>query len=261
MPSIYYSRTSSGPALVLLHGFPESGTLWQNITGNLSGFATLIIPDLPGAGRSPLQKETGIDQMADEIKAILDKEGIDKAVLAGHSMGGYVALAFAVKYPGAVAGISLVHSTPLADDDEKKITRQKSIDLIRKGGKGVFTSQMIPNLFADSFKQKRPEIVKASVDEGMKMNGDSMINFYKAMMLREDTTGILNNAPYPVQWVIGENDNIIPYKKILQFCYRSDVNFVSLYKNCGHMSMFEMPENLARDLRHFTEYCHTCHLN
>ena len=144
---IFYAKMGSGPVLILLHGFPESGSLWRNVRDELSASYMLIIPDFPGSGNSILEKETSISQMADCVKNIMDKEGIDKAVIAGHSMGGYVAFAFATSYPENVAGLSLVHSTPEADDDEKKQTRLKIIEIIRKGGKTAFISQMVPNLF------------------------------------------------------------------------------------------------------------------
>jgi len=257
--SIYYTRTGSGPAVVLLHGFPESGTLWKNVVEKLAPKATLIVPDLPGAGNSALTGHVSIDDMANLVKDVMDKEGIDKAIIAGHSMGGYVALAFAERHTARVAGISLVHSTPVGDDEEKKVMRQKSIELIRKGGKRVFVTQMIPNLFSDDFKDKKPGIVQECIDEAMKMSEDGMINFYQAMIGRKDRVSILKDATYPLQWIIGHNDNIMPYRKILQHCYHSDVNFVTLYEQCGHMSMYEAPARLTDDLGDFIDYCYTRH--
>ncbi len=257
--SIYYTRTGNGPALVLLHGFPESGTLWKRVVNELSPHATLIVPDMPGAGNSPLSGEVSIDDMADFVKDVLDKEGIDKAIIAGHSMGGYIALAFAERHTARVAGISLVHSTPVGDDEEKKVMRQKSVELIRKGGKRVFVTQMIPNLFSDDFKAKKPEVVEECIDEAMKMSENGMVNFYQALIGRKDRVSILKDAPYPLQWIIGHNDNIMPYKKILQHCYHSGTNFVALYENCGHMSMYEAPAKLTDDLKNFIDYCYTRH--
>ena len=253
--SINYRKMGTGPVVVLLHGFPESGTLWKNIWDDLAASCTLIIPDLPGSGNTKLEGDTGLDEMATQVKTILDKEGIDKAVVAGHSMGGYVAFAFADMYPACVSGLSLIHSTPLADDDERKKIRVKSIDLIRKGGKDLFISQMVPNLFGDTFKLSHPEVVKEMIGEALKMTDDSMINYYNAMMQRPDRTKVLDWAFFPVQWIIGMHDNIISYKKILEQCYRSGINFVSFYNNCGHMSMFEAPEQLTIDLQRFIHYC------
>ena len=253
---IFYRKMGVGPVMVLLHGFPETGELWHNIWDALSVSFTLIIPDLPGSGASRLEKETSISMMAETVKAILDKEEINSAILAGHSMGGYVALAFAGLYPAMVEGVSLVHSMPVADDDEKKKARIKSVELIEKGGKEPFIRQMIPNLFSDVFKQNNPAIVKEHIDKGLKMNSDSLINFYNAMRLREDRRNMVKAAKFPIQWIIGLGDNIMGYKKILIESHQSAINFVTFYHECGHMSMIEAPGKLTADLETFGKYSH-----
>jgi len=253
---LYYRKMGAGPALFLLHGFPESSALWRKVWDEISVSFTLFIPDFPGSGNSVLERETSIADMADCVKAIMDHEAIDKAVIAGHSMGGYVGFAFADKYPERVMGLSLVHSTPLADDEEKKTVRRKAIEVIRKGGKKAFICQMIPNLFSTDFKQSDPLAVKNQVDMGLEMNDNGIINFYEAMIARQDTTNVLENAIFPVQWIIGIDDNVIYYKRILEQCCKSGTNFVSFYNKCGHMSMIERPEKLASDLSAFVNYCY-----
>jgi pimeloyl-ACP methyl ester carboxylesterase len=254
---IYYRKTGSGPAIILLHGFPASGGLWHNIWDGLSVSNTVITPDLPGSGNSPLKGAASISDMAEMIKEIMDREQLERAVIAGHSMGGYIALAFAGLYPQKVTGLSLVHSTTDADDDEKIKTRQKAIALIEKGGKQGFINQMVPNLFSDATKQAHAELIREQIKESMEIQDASMINFYKAMIERKDTTQVVSNASFPVQWICGMDDNVIPYKKILNKSYKADINFVSFYINCGHMSMQEAPLQLASDLASFTSYCYT----
>lgn len=254
---LYYRKMGSGPVLLLIHGFPESGSLWENVWDALASTFTLIVPDLPGSGKSTHNGTKSLADMAGGIKAILDSEGIEKAVIAGHSMGGYVGCAFAACYPERLSGLSLVHSTPQADDEEKKKNRQKSVDFIRKGGKRIFLNQMVPNLFADDYIVTNPHIVPEQVDKAMQMEEESIINFITAMMNREDSTAVLGTAPYPVQWIAGTKDKLIDHKKILAHCSRSAINFVSFYNNCGHMSMLEAPGRLAADLGAFTGFCHT----
>jgi pimeloyl-ACP methyl ester carboxylesterase len=251
---LYYRKMGSGPVAILLHGFPESSSLWRKVWDELAASFTLIIPDFPGSGNSSLDKETSIAQMAECVKAIMDEEHIDKAVIAGHSMGGYVGFAFAEKYPNKVCGLSLVHSTPQADDEEKKETRRKSIDLIKKGAKKMFITQMVPNLFSDAFKHSYPKDIEEQIALALEIEDKSLIAYYNAMIERKDHVNMLQSVLFPVQWVIGINDNIIYYKKILEFCYKSGINFVSFYSNCGHMSMLEAPEKLAPDLKAFINY-------
>jgi pimeloyl-ACP methyl ester carboxylesterase len=253
---VSYEKTGSGPVLVLLHGFPESSSLWRNVAPELSKSFTLIMPDFPGSGKSPLEKETSIADMADCVADILKAEGITKAVVAGHSMGGYVAFAFAVKYSDKLAGLSVVHSTPLADDEERKKIRLKAIDVIEKGGKSAFVRQMVTNLFAEDFKQNHPEVVEEQIALAMETDEKALVNYYKAMIGRPDQSFWLQNTSIPIQWIVGMNDNVIPYKKILPQCAISAINFVTFYHNCGHMSMLEMPALPASDLTEFVNYCY-----
>ncbi len=252
----YYMKMGSGPVLILLHGFPESSTLWRTIWDELSASYTLIMPDFPGSGESVLERDTTISEMAECVAEIMDHENIEKAVIAGHSMGGYVAFAFAELFPQRVAGLSLVHSIASADNEEKKVNRQKAIDLIQKGGKSAFIRQMVPNLFTTGFKQSHPAIVEEEVELDMETEEKALVNYTRAMMNRKDQSGWLDKAPFPMQWIIGGEDNIINYKKILDQSAKSGTNFVSFYNNCGHMSMFEAPVQLVSDLGEFVNYCY-----
>ncbi len=252
---LYYRKMGAGPVLVLLHGFPENSTLWRNVWDKLSASYTLIIPDFPGSGNSSFKERLDMADMATCVYNILIEENISRAVVAGHSMGGYAALAFAARHPEMVAGLSLVHSTPVADDEEKRKTRIKSIEVIQKGGKRAFISQMVPNLFSTDSKEKLSTLIDNLIEEGVAMSDESLINYYQAMLGRQDHTASLEGFQFPVQWILGTEDAIIPYKKILMFCTRSAINFVSFYRGCGHMSMYEAPERLATDLDDFVKYC------
>ena len=255
-PALAYRKEGKGPAIVLIHGFPENEGLWQQVVPLLASRFTVIVPDLPGTGESELLPETTMETLAERIFEILVNEGIHKAVVAGHSMGGYVALAFAERYGYLLEGLSLVHSIASADSEEKKETRRKSIALIRKGGKEPFIKQMIPNLFAPAFKEAHPSVIEEQVKRGMELEAGSMTAFYEAMIARPDRTHILKNASFPVQFVLGEEDTLIPSNVGLEQSRLSSRNFVSLYSDTGHMSMIECPERLATDLAEFGEYCH-----
>ena len=116
---------------------------------------------------------------------------------------------------------------------------------------------MIPNLFSESFNLSKPLVVKGQIEEGLKMDDGGMINFYNAMIARRGNTDVLGDAVFPMQWIVGKDDNVIHYKKILELCYKSCINFVSFYRNCGHMSMIEMPEKLTEDLNIFINYSYS----
>jgi pimeloyl-ACP methyl ester carboxylesterase len=257
LSDIYYRKLGTGPAVVLIHGFPENGSLWDDVYPVLSASFTVLIPDVPGTGKSSLEKEDiSMEQLADTIKAILDHESMGQAVIVGHSMGGYIALAFAERYPQLLKGISLVHSTATADMDDKKETRRKAIALIRNGGKEPFVKGMVPNLFSTQFKELHPDLVQRQIERGLKVEGAHMISFYNAMINRPDRTDILKNGASPVQFIIGRQDTVVPVSLALQQARMSAVNYVSLYNNCGHMSMIEQPERLAADVTDFISYCY-----
>ncbi len=256
-PALSWQEAGQGTALVLIHGFPENGDLWQPIVATLSEQFRLIIPDLPGAGQSrrPTDVPLTVELMASGIHEILDAAGIDTAVIAGHSMGGYTAFAFAELYPGRVQGLSLVHSLANADDEEKKEARCKSVVLIRKGGKEIFVRQMIPNLFSASFRKEQPEVVNAQIMRALQLPDEEMIAFYEAIAARPDRTTVLQQAQFPVQWIIGKEDTATPAEKALHQAGLSDVSFVHVYPACAHMSMLEQPERLAADIAGFGSYC------
>ncbi|MBC7554294.1 MAG: alpha/beta hydrolase [Taibaiella sp.] len=254
--ALHYHKKGTGPAVVLLHGFPANSGLWSYVWDELASHYTLIVPDFPGVGSSPLEQSVSLEQIAEGIKQILDTENIDKTVIAGHSMGGYVAFAFADLHPGRVAGLSVVHSTPAADDDEKKQMRRKAIELIKNGGKAAFLKQAVYGLFTEDFRRAEPAKVEEQLTTAMSVQENALINFYQAMIERPDRSKLLINASYPVQWIMGAQDKVIPEQKVLPFTCHAPVNFVTIYPDGAHMSMIENPGQLQADLKEFIQYCY-----
>lgn len=258
IPQLHYRKAGQGPALVLIHGFPESGTLWDGVYPALAEKHTVLMPDLPGAGQSMIAtQDISMEQMAMGVFAILQTENIERAIVLGHSMGGYVALAFAEAYGDNLQGLGLIHSTAAADNDEKIATRKKAIVLIEKeGGREAFIKQMVPALFSPAYKVKHPDGITIQTDRGLELSGDSMIAFYNAMINRSDRTELLKSLKAPVLWILGEQDTTIPPEGVLQQTSLSSVNFVELYEDCGHMSMLEQPQRLITDILDFSAYCY-----
>lgn len=256
---IHYTVQGEGQPLVLIHGFPNDSSAWEPLLPVLNGKYRILLPDLPGAGLSPLPDEPlSLAYMAAAIKEMLDKEQVTSVVLAGHSMGGYTALEFAVRYPERLKGISLVHSLASGDTEEKKENRRKAINLIRKGEaeKEMFLKGMAQNLFAAAYTAQHSEVVKNIVRIGMKLPGESLAAFYQAIMDRTDKRGMLESLDCPVQWIIGNEDTATPMKDALEQCHIARVNTIALYEPCGHMSFLEHTLRLAADLKAFLEYCY-----
>ena len=128
---IVYAVEGAGKPVMLVHGFGEDSSVWVNQIPFLKDHFQLIIPDLPGSGESAMVDDMSMEGMAEVLKAVADKETNELFTLIGHSMGGYITLAFAEKYSNRLNGFGLFHSTAFADSEEKKATRQKGIEFIR----------------------------------------------------------------------------------------------------------------------------------
>jgi pimeloyl-ACP methyl ester carboxylesterase len=116
---------------------------------------------------------------------------------------------------------------------------------------------MIPGLFAKNFKSMHQPVISDEITRGLKLTDTAIVAFYNAMINRPDRTSTLKNAAFPVQWIIGKEDNVAPLDKVAQQSMLADVNFVSVYTDCAHMSMLEKPQALIRDLEEFGQYCYS----
>ena len=247
-----YRSAGEGSPVVLIHGFAEDGTIWQNQEPALSQNHRLLVPDLPGSGRSSInpQLKTIVD-LADSIAIMLETEKIEQAMVIGHSMGGYVALAFAEKYPSKMKGLGLIHSTAFADNEEKKSIRRKAIEFICQHGAAEFLNQSIPNLFAEEFRQDHPEIVSELIERYNNFNSRSLVSYYHAMIDRPDRRHVLEEIQKPVFFVIGEKDSVIPITSSLQECRLPDLCYIHILECAGHMGMWECSSETTELLRKF----------
>jgi pimeloyl-ACP methyl ester carboxylesterase len=242
--SIFYRIVGKGNPLVLIHGFAEDGGIWQNQVPFLKDRFQLIIPDLPGSGRSELTEDMSIEGMAEVINAILSEEKITGCSMAGHSMGGYITLAFAEKYPDTLTSIGLVHSSAFADSDEKKANRLKSIEFVKKNGAFEFLKAVIADLFTENWSSANPAIVETQIEKSKNFTDEAIIQYYRAMVNRPDRTSVLKNFPRPVLFIIGEHDNAVPFTQSMQQCYLPDQAYIHILRNSAHMGMFEEPQKL-----------------
>jgi pimeloyl-ACP methyl ester carboxylesterase len=241
--------------VVLVHGFAEDAAIWQETAAWLQPEYRLLIPDLPGSGRSSLRPGgTSMETLAADLKNILDQEDIDKCVIIGHSMGGYVTLAFAEQYPERLHGLGLYHSTAYADSDEKRAARRKSIDFIRHHGAAPFIRQSTPNLFAASTREDRPQMVEETILRYSGFSPDSLVQYYEAMIRRPDRTDVLRQFAGPVLFIMGGKDQVIPIEQSLQQCHLPSLSHVHILDDAGHMGMLEAPETGSGIIRSFYNF-------
>ncbi len=251
--TVAYRKTGKGRPVVLLHGFGEDGHIWDEQVAFLATYCLLIIPDLPGSGKSSMLtgENITVDDYADCIHMLLQQEQIADCTMIGHSMGGYITLAFAEKYPLQLSGFGLVHSTAFADSAEKKQNRLKGIDFIEQYGGFAFLKAGIPNLFGEAFKANHPEKVDRLIAASVHFSKLALQQYYRIMMLRPDRTAVLKSNPLPVLFVMGTEDTAAPMNDVLQQVHLPNKSYIHVLTGVGHMGMWEDPDTLNRFLLDF----------
>lgn len=248
---VSYQKKGSGPVVMLVHGFGEDGRVWSHQVDQLAENFTVIVPDLPGSGTSDLLPYTSIELLSDALYQVLEAENISSLVMIGHSMGGYITLAFAEKYPDRLTGFGLFHSMAFADSDEKKEARRKSIGFIRQHGPVKFLEQSIPNLFSPLFREKNKAEYDRFVSDNTNFSADALVSYYEAMIARPDRTAVLKKSTVPVLFIIGLHDKAIPGEQSLQQTHMPSVSYVLILQQSGHQGMMEEPEKSTHFLKKF----------
>jgi len=283
--NISYTLQGKGKPVMLLHGFGEDSTVWKEQVSFLQQHCLLIIPDLPGSGKSSLLSLSrlprdgvrrlesseapgsslltpdylspdyiSIEDYADCIHALLLHESISSCIMLGHSMGGYIVLAFAEKYPSFLNAFGLIHSTAFADTEEKKKNREKGIALMEEYGPYPFLKNTIPNLFGAEFKQLHPEKINELIEAGTAFSKEALQQYYRAMMLRPDRTNVLLSNRLPVIFVIGTEDVAAPLEDVIKQVSLPNISYIHVLQHTGHMGMWEAPELLNRQLLAFINH-------
>lgn len=240
--------------LILLHGFCEDHTVWHSIQSMLSPHTHLLV-DMPGFGASDVPTPPDMRTYAEAVLAVLEDAGIERCILAGHSMGGYVALEFAAHWPERLAGLGLIHSHPFEDNAERKTARQRGIETLQAGKRDLYVSQLFPNLFPASFLANHPTLLKSLIDNGKKQSPEGISAALQAMIGRRDHQATLRNLQSPVLFLLGALDTLVPPEQGLLGALLPQLCDVHLLPNIGHMAMFESPEETAAILNSFWDFC------
>ena len=251
---LIYSDQGEGKCIVLLHGYLENGRIWTSFTGQFPKGYRFIIPDLPGHGDSGSWGNVhSMDELAAAVKAILDKEGIQKIFLAGHSMGGYVTMAFADLFPAYLSGYALVHSTPFADTEEKRENRDREISLVLCGKKRQIVLVNIPKAFATVNLDKMSRQVELLKNMAMKSPDKGMVALLNGMKERPDRSAVLQDPKLPLLLIGGMKDNYIPVEVFEKLLALAPQARVLRLENSGHMGFLEEPEPVVRSFLDFLE--------
>lgn len=247
---IYFTSEGTGNPMVLLHGFLETSEIWKNFVPDLAKNRQVICVDLPGHGKSGCFGEVHtMTHMAQAVKAVLDQLEVKQVAIAGHSMGGYVSLEFAKNYPEMVKSISLINSTPEADDEERRIYRDRATNLVIKNKK-AFVNMAINNLVVtsidDTFKTEI-ELLKRSAEE---LSKQGIIAALQGMKIRTNNIDFLTSFGGDKYIVAGEKDPVVDYLRIREIAKKCETSLKSF--NGGHLAFIENKIALQKFM-HFIE--------
>jgi 3-oxoadipate enol-lactonase len=240
---LYYEERGHGKPLILVHGFPLDHTIWNAVADQLKNRARIILPDLRGHGRSPVRSGVATMQMmAGDLARMLDQLKIEKAAVVGHSMGGYVALAFAREFPDRLTGLGMVSSQAAADLPERKQGRYDTAEKVQKEGVHVVADSMAPLLSNNPVHEK---IIRRLI---MTMPAEGVSAALKGMAERVDSTDFLSTIKVPVVVISGLDDKVIPIERSRVIAEKlAKVRLVEL-PGVGHMPMMEAPQAVAEAL-------------
>jgi pimeloyl-ACP methyl ester carboxylesterase len=239
-----------GKPIVLIHGFAGSKQYWSKVLVELSQNCRVIAVDLPGHGDSLMGSENySIEDMAKSIKQLLERLELDQVTMFGHSLGGYITLAFAELYPENLNGFSLIHSTANPDSAEAKTGRESNAKKVLEEGADSFIRGLVNKLFSPENTEVNADEIKKTIEIGLSTSINGIVSALLAMKDRPDRNDVLENTKLPVLLVAGEQDQIIPPDKT--FSVNKDNLKKVLIKDSGHMSMYEQPAELVKTMKTF----------
>src|SRR5664280_1195443 len=249
---IHYTDSGEGAIIVLLHGYLESSEVWNGFSGKLALSFRVISVDLPGCGLSDVFGEVhSMEFMAMAIKELFDHLGIIKVFLTGHSLGGYVALAFLELFPDLLSGYCLFHSQPFADTPAAIEKRKREIEIVKMGKKNLMYPDNVVRMFASSNLEKFAKELQRSKDIASRIPEGGIIAVLNGMMIRPSRLSLMEQGKVPCLWILGTMDNYIPCELI-----QTRVNLPSnaktvILSNSGHMGFIEERENSLKAIADF----------
>ncbi len=243
--------------VVLLHGFLQNLNVWCSFTLTYMRSLRVITIDLPGHGYSATYSDVHtMDFMANAVKAVLDACGVERCVMAGHSLGGYVALAFADRYGYMLKGLALLHSHAMADSGETRARRDevcRQVHLNRAG----FIVDFITNLFDDTKRTTMMQDIKELRDQCLETREEGIIAAQRGMKVRNSRVHVLAAIERPVLFVYGKNDPRIPVEVGLSQALLPKRAEVLILDHVAHMSFIEDRDYVKQRLSDFVHQCYT----
>ncbi|MCX7696062.1 MAG: alpha/beta fold hydrolase [Bacteroidales bacterium] len=243
----------SGKPIVFVHGFAETKHTWTFLINELKNYCCCYAIDLPGHGDAPFLNPLTIQTMANHVAKFVESYIQQKVFIAGHSMGGYVALEMAHSFPELVNGIGLINSHAARDTEETISARKRTIEII-KHDRFSFLGSFIENLFYEPLKDKLQPTIQQLIEISSNISKETLIATQEAMMNRQDHLELLLNAPFPFVFVLGKQDSRIDFSRVLGQTILPKVAYCLFLENSAHMSHIEYPREVSSIIRSILEF-------
>jgi pimeloyl-ACP methyl ester carboxylesterase len=256
--TLHYAEQGRGPkTLVLVHGFPLDSRMWDGQREALADAARVIAVDLKGFGKSNSNEPFTINSQAQTLHEALAQINALPCILCGLSMGGYIALAFARKFPKDLQALMLVDTRAEGDTTEGKANRDKMIELVRKDGSTAVADQMMGKMLSPDTVQHRPQVVRELRDIMENCPPRTIENALVALRDRDDQTSLLPSIAVPTLILVGQDDAITP-PAVAEAMHHSIPNSqLQIIQGAGHMSPMEQPEQVTQAMRRFVQALQT----
>lgn len=252
MKKLYHAEAGYGMPLVLIHGFPLDHTLWHHQLGGLRDVARVIAPDLRGFGKSPeARRAVTMEQHARDVAHLLDRLGLDRAVIGGLSMGGYVALAFAELFPERLTGLILCNTRAVADADGAKKTRETVARRALEEGMTALAPILVQPLLSDQTRKAQPQLIGFMDAMIGRQDPAGVAASSRGMAVRPDRMGLLHRIKVPALVVTGNGDRLMAPAESEAMAARLPNAKLMVIPGVGHLSCLEAPEafnQAAREL-------------
>lgn len=238
--------------VVLLHGYLESMYVWDDFVPLLTSSVRVVTLDIPGHGISEVKGEVHtMEMMALAVRDMLDSLGIERATLVGHSMGGYVSLAFCAAYPERLDGVVLLSSSPYADDETKRENRRREMALVKAGKKDVLARVAPETGFAEMNRARLKDYIDDLVEQVHITENEGIVALLGGMIARRDQNEMLRASSVPQLFLLGRHDNYIPVEAAEKIVANNPQAKVVWLENSGHMGFIEEPAKVTEAILDF----------
>lgn len=236
--------------VVFVHGFPLSHAQWRPQLDDLADRYHVGAYDLRGMGRTEVgDGQYTMESYVDDLFTVMDHLKLDRAVVCGLSMGGYVALRGVERDPSRFRGLVLCDTRSGADTNEGKVGRAEAIERLKRDGVAAYGDGFLPKILGPTTLGSRPEVVKAveGLMRGQRVSG--LVGALLAMAARTDTTDALHGIEVPTLVIVGEEDTLTPPAQSREMAARIPESDVVVLPGAGHLSNLEAPEAFNETLR------------